>query len=34
LITPTLKVKRNSIERIHQEYYNSWFKNNEKVIFE
>ena len=34
LITPTLKVKRNSIEKIHQEYYNSWFKNNEKVIFE
>ena len=34
LITPTLKVKRNSIEKIHQEYYNSWFKTKEKVIFE
>ena len=34
LITPTLKVKRNSIEKIHQEYYNSWFKNDETVIFE
>jgi long-chain acyl-CoA synthetase len=34
LITPTLKVKRNSIEKIHQEYYNSWFKTKEKIIFE
>ncbi|PHR68868.1 MAG: hypothetical protein COA67_11990 [Lutibacter sp.] len=34
LITPTLKVKRSSIEKIHQEYYSSWYKNDEKVIFE
>ena len=34
LTTPTLKVKRNSIEKIHQPYYNEWFDLNETVIFE
>ncbi|WP_033960508.1 AMP-binding protein [Psychroserpens jangbogonensis] len=34
LATPSLKVKRNSIEKIHQEFYPSWFKTTEKVIFE
>lgn len=34
LTTPTLKVKRNAIERIHQPYYEEWFHNEEKVIFE
>lgn len=34
LTTPTLKVKRNSIEKIHQPYYKQWFENSEKVIFE
>jgi long-chain acyl-CoA synthetase len=34
LATPTLKVKRNSIEKIHQPYYLSWFENPDKVIFE
>jgi long-chain acyl-CoA synthetase len=34
LTTPTLKVKRNSIEKIHQPYYKEWFDNDEKVIFE
>ena len=34
LTTPSLKVKRNSIEKIHQEYYKSWFEREEKVIFE
>ena len=34
LATPTLKVKRNSIEKIHQPYYNEWFDLNETVIFE
>lgn len=34
LTTPTLKVKRNSIEKIHQPYYKQWFENPEKVIFE
>ena len=34
LTTPTLKVKRNSIEKIHQEFYKSWFESDEIVIFE
>ena len=34
LSTPTLKVKRNSIEKIHQQFYKSWFENDEKIIFE
>jgi len=34
LITPTLKVKRNSIEKIHQQFYKDWFESNEIVIFE
>ncbi len=34
LTTPTLKVKRNAIEKIHQPYYKQWFEMNEKVIYE
>jgi long-chain acyl-CoA synthetase len=34
LTTPTLKLKRNSIEKIHQDRYGAWFKGEEKVIFE
>ena len=34
LITPTLKIKRNRIEQIHQEYYTSWFEKKENIIFE
>ncbi|GAA4956886.1 AMP-binding protein [Algibacter aquimarinus] len=34
LTTPTLKVKRNAIEKIHQPYYKAWFKMSEKIIFE
>ncbi|MFT5715183.1 MAG: long-chain acyl-CoA synthetase [Flavobacterium sp.] len=34
LTTPTLKVKRNAIEKIHQPFYKSWFENEDKVIFE
>ncbi len=34
LTTPTLKVKRNNIEKIHQPYYKKWFEDDEKVIFE
>lgn len=34
LTTPSLKVKRNSIEKIHQGFYKQWFDNPEKVIFE
>ena len=34
LLTPTLKVKRNQVEKIHMGYYKSWFEREEKVIFE
>ena len=34
LMTPSLKVKRNAIEKLHQSFYPSWFENEEKVIFE
>lgn len=34
LATPTLKVKRNSVEKIHREYYKSWFEAPKNVIFE
>ncbi len=34
LTTPTLKVKRNAIEKIHQPYYNQWFNMEENIIFE
>lgn len=34
LATPTLKVKRNAIEKIHQPYYKSWFDMSDAVIFE
>jgi long-chain acyl-CoA synthetase len=34
LTTPTMKVKRNEIEKIHREFYKSWFENEDKVIFE
>ena len=34
LTTPSLKVKRNAIEKIHQEFYKQWFESSESVIFE
>lgn len=34
LMTPTMKIKRNSIEKIHSDKYKSWFERDEKVIFE
>ncbi|MCB0463952.1 MAG: AMP-binding protein [Flavobacteriaceae bacterium] len=34
LTTPTMKVKRNSIEKIHLQFYKSWFEMDDKVIFE
>lgn len=34
LLTPSLKVKRNQVEKIHQSFYPKWFHTNEKVIWE
>lgn len=34
LLTPTLKIKRNSVEKIHMPMYKDWFGSEEKVIFE
>jgi long-chain acyl-CoA synthetase len=34
LATPTLKVKRNNVEKIHQDYYKSWFEDKDSVIYE
>lgn len=34
LLTPTLKLKRNNLEKIHRSFYAEWFKNSEVVIFE
>jgi long-chain acyl-CoA synthetase len=34
LMTPTLKVKRNQVEKIHMPMYTSWFDNEDKVIYE
>lgn len=34
LTTPTLKVKRNSIEKIHRDFYKAWFEQKISVIFE
>ncbi|OHX64857.1 AMP-binding protein [Flammeovirga pacifica] len=34
LLTPTLKLKRNNLEKIHQPFYSEWFAKNDTVIFE
>jgi long-chain acyl-CoA synthetase len=34
LTTPTLKIKRNAVEKIHKPYYKQWFEMEDKVIFE
>ncbi len=34
LMTPTLKVKRNQIEKIHMPMYTSWFDSDKEVIYE
>lgn len=34
LMTPTLKIKRSQLEKIHMHMYRSWFDDNERVIRE
>ncbi|MBB6458970.1 AMP-binding protein [Flammeovirga kamogawensis] len=34
LLTPTLKLKRNNLEKIHTPFYADWFSKDEVVIFE
>jgi len=34
LLTPTLKTKRNKIEKIHQPKYSTWFKQQNTIIYE
>ena len=34
LITPTMKVKRNEIERMHLPKYPAWFEEKEKIVWE
>ncbi|MCF6295574.1 MAG: AMP-binding protein [Flavobacteriaceae bacterium] len=34
LMTPTLKIKRSQVEKIHMPMYKSWFDDDVKVVFE
>lgn len=34
LLTPTLKIKRSQVEKIHRPMYRSWFDAEERVLFE
>jgi len=34
LMTPTLKIKRSQVEKIHRPMYKTWFDDKENVIFE
>jgi len=34
LLTPTLKIKRSRVEKIHMPMYKSWFESEDRVIFE
>ena len=34
LLTPTLKIKRSRVEKIHMPMYKSWFDSEQRVIFE
>lgn len=34
LVTPTLKIKRSHVEKIHRPMYRSWFDDEKRVLFE
>lgn len=34
LMTPTLKIKRSQVEKIHMHMYRQWFDSEEKVLYE
>jgi long-chain acyl-CoA synthetase len=34
LLTPTLKIKRSRVEKIHMPMYKAWFDSEDRVIFE
>ncbi len=34
LMTPSLKIRRNRVEAIHQEMYKSWFERPEEIVYE
>ncbi|WP_425391709.1 AMP-binding protein [Ekhidna sp.] len=34
LMTPSMKIRRNRVEAIHQEYYPQWFDMEERVVYE
>ena len=34
ILTPTLKIKRASIEKKYKEFYDFWYNSDEKVIFQ
>ena len=34
LLTPTLRVKRNQVEKIHQPFYPEWFHRSELIVWE
>ena len=34
LLTPTMKIKRNRVEKIHQDVYNQWFNDEAAILFE
>jgi len=34
LLTPTMKIKRNPIEKIYHKHYETWYESPEKIIWE
>jgi long-chain acyl-CoA synthetase len=34
LLTPTMKIKRNRVEKIHRDIYTKWFNDEAAILFE